>query len=278
VIPALALLLAAAPVQAGTPAQASAPAQAGPADNRSPGARFDDCVKKTDSDPAAAQQIAIAWAGTGGGTLAAQCLGLARSALNDWKGAADAFSAAADIAQKMNDRHASDLWVSAGNAALADGDTLRARDFLSKGIADPDLSGQLKGEALLDRARADVAANDLASARSDMNDALALVPGDPMAWLLSATLARRMGDGNRAADDIKEAMSRAPEQADIVYEAGNIAATNGDIAGARLQWSHAVNLDPNSGAGRSALAELKATGDDAAAAGASPQKPASGGR
>ena len=132
---------------------AAAPAPAGPPDQRSPQARFDECVKKSDSDPAAAAQIAIAWAGSGGGDPAAQCLGMARSALNDWKGAADAFTAAAEIADKTHDRRAANLWVSAGNAALAGGDTARAHTALSSAIADPALGEQMKGEALLDRAR-----------------------------------------------------------------------------------------------------------------------------
>lgn len=242
---------------------AAAPASAGPPDQRSPQARFDECVKKSDSDPAAAAQIAIAWAGSGGGAPAAQCLGLARSAMSDWKGAADAFTAAAEIAGKTHDRRAANLWVSAGNAALAGGDFARAHAALSTAIADPALGEQMKGEALLDRARANVAASDLPAARADMNDALALVPADPMAWLLSATLARRMGDGTRASADIKEAILRAPNEADVLYEAGNVAAADGDMDGARAQWARAAAADPQSDAAKSARAELAATGSDA---------------
>ncbi len=250
-IPALALLLAAAPVPAG------------PADTRSPQARYQECLKQSDSDPALATKTATEWAASGGGALAAHCLGIARSAVEDWKGAADAFTAAADIATKTHDRNAANYWVSAGNAALAAGDAGRARSALSNALADPALAQQMKGEAYLDRARAAVAAGDLPAARSDMNDALTLVPADPMAWLLSATLARRMGEKSRAANDIREAMLRAPNEANILYEAGNIAATNGDMDDARVQWSRAAAADPQSEAGKSAKAELSATGDTA---------------
>lgn len=248
---ALALLLAAAPTPAGPP------------DQRSPKARFDECVKTSDSDPAAAARIATAWAANGGGVPAAQCLGIARSAASDWKGAADAFSAAAEIADRTRDRRAANLWVSAGNAALAGGDGPRARAALSNAIANPALSDPMKGEALLDRARAGVAANDLGAARTDMNQALSLVPGDPMAWLLSATLARRMDDAPRAAADIKEAMLRAPNEPDILYEAGNIAAAAGNMDDARAQWSRAAAADPHSPAADAARAELAATGGPA---------------
>lgn len=257
-IPALVLLLAAAP------------APAGPPDQRTPRTRFEECVKKSDSDPAAATQIATAWAATGGGVPAAQCLGIARSAAEDWKGAADAFTAAAGIADRTRDPRAANLWVSAGNAALAGGDTAQARAALSNAIANPALSEVMKGEALLDRARAEVAANDLASARTDMNQALALVPDDPMGWLLSATLARRMNDGPRAAADIKEAMMRAPNEPDVLYEAGNVAAANGNMDDARAQWARAAAADPHSDAARAAQAELAATG------GAPPKAPTPG--
>jgi tetratricopeptide (TPR) repeat protein len=248
VIPVLALLLAAAP------------ASAGPPDTRNAKARFDECAKVSDTDPAAAAQMAASWAGAGGGVPAAQCLGIARSAAGDWRGAADAFSTAADLADKTHDRNAANLWVSAGDAALAGGDSARARAALSNAIANPTLSDEMKGEALIDRARAAVAAGDLPAARTDMNQAVALVPADPMAWLLSATLARRMNDGGRAASDIREASLRAPNDPDVLFEAGNIAAANGDMGGARAQWARAAVGDPRSDGAQAAKSELAATG------------------
>src|SRR3546814_5476597 len=59
---------------------------------------------------------------------------------------------------------------------------------LARGIPD----GLEKGEIYLDRARALVAMDKLAEARPDIDKALSEVPKDPLAWLLSATLARRM--------------------------------------------------------------------------------------
>ncbi len=234
---------------------------AGPADTRSSQTRYDDCVKLSDADPAAAQASAIAWAKSGGGVPAAQCLGIARAAAEDWKGAVDAFSTAADLAEKTHQSVlAANLWVSAGNAALAGGDPAKAREALTTAIASPDLSDPLKGEAYLDRARAAVAQDDNPSARIDLDQAEKLVAGDPMAWLLSATLARRMNDGTRAAADIQEAMLRAPNQSDILYEAGNIAASAGDMDQARSQWTRAVSAEPGSDAATRAKAELAQIG------------------
>ncbi|MFX5245339.1 hypothetical protein ABTD35_21420, partial [Acinetobacter baumannii] len=67
---------------------------------------------------------------------------------------------------------------------------------------------------------------------------------DPLAWLLSATLARRTGDLPRAKKDIGEALARSADDANVQLEAGNIAAAAGDEAGARKAWSEAARLAP----------------------------------
>ncbi|HET8613238.1 MAG TPA: hypothetical protein VFL92_10775 [Sphingomonas sp.] len=249
---------------------ASLLAAAGPADPRTPQARFDACVKESDSNPQGAEKMAAAWAGQGGGVLAAQCLGIARSAKGEWQGAVDAFTAGASLAEQTHDARASTLWTSAGNAALAAGDAAGARAAFDKAMAAPGFEGPVKGEALLDRARAEVALNDDASARADIDVALPLIQADPMAWLLSATLARRMGDMTRAAADIKEAALRAPDEAAVLYEAGNIAAAQGHIGDARAQWARAKAADPRSAAGQAAARELDDTGAQAGDAKRSP--------
>jgi hypothetical protein len=249
----LALLLAAAP-----------PPATGPADPRPAEDRYRSCIKQSDDDAAGAIAEAKAWAASGGGIPAGQCLGIAETAAGDWKAATDAFTAAAGIADQMNDPRAATLWVSAGDAALAGGDGTAARKAIDSALANVALAGEQRGEALLDRARADVVADDNPAARSDLDQALTLVPADPVAWLLSATLARRMGDGARAATDIKEAQGRAPNEPAILLEAGNIAALNGNPAEARVQWSHAQAADPNGEIGRSAAAKIAAIGGAAA--------------
>jgi tetratricopeptide (TPR) repeat protein len=243
---AFALLLAAA---------APLPAAALPAER----ARYDACVAKSDADAKAAIADAKAWAGSGGGVPAGQCLGIAQFAAGDDAAAADSFAATADLARQTGDARAPALWVSAGNAALAAGKPERARQLLGEAIASPALAGQMRGEAFLDRARADVALGTLPDARADMDEALKLVPADPMAWLLSATLARRMGDA-RSAADIHEADTRAPNEPAILYEAGNIAAAAGDMVRARESWARARAAGPDSDAGHAATAELARSG------------------
>jgi TolA-binding protein len=82
-----------------------------------------------------------------------------------------------------------------------------------------------------------------------------------------------MNDVPRAKADINEAMLRAPNQSDILYEAGNIAATDGDMATARAQWTRAVSAEPDSDAAKRARAELDQTGGAPAPTADKPKAP-----
>jgi Tfp pilus assembly protein PilF len=121
---------------------------------------------------------------------------------------------------------------------------MKARTAIDAALASGALSGLALGEARLDRARTLVAQGEVEGARDDLDRALADASDDPLAWLLSATLARRTGDLTRARRDIEEAIKRSPDDASVHLEAGNIAAASGDEAGAKTGWSKAVELAP----------------------------------
>jgi uncharacterized protein HemY len=89
-----------------------------------------------------------------------------------------------------------------------------------------------------------------------LDAALGLVPEDPLAWLLSAALARRMGDLGRAETDIAEAAKRAPDDASVALEAGNIAAMGGKVEAAKTAWLAAQRLQPNGPQGLAAARAL----------------------
>ncbi|MET0270991.1 MAG: tetratricopeptide repeat protein [Sphingomonas sp.] len=218
--------------------------------------RFAACAALVRADAAKAVAEAEAWRAGGGGMPARMCLGLAYVEQARFGPAAIAFEQAAREAEIQSDRRAAPLWVQAGNASLADGDAGKARGFLDRALAMSDLSSAQRGEAYLDRARAQVAAGNPEAARADLDQATALVPGDPMAWLLSATLARRQGDSTRAAKDVAEAARLAPNEAPILYEQGNIAALSGRMDEARAAWGRAAKADAASPAGRAAAMAL----------------------
>ena len=234
---------------------ANAPATSG-ATPIDAGARFEKCAALAKTDPAKAAAEADAWRVGGGGLPARMCLGLAYAQQERFGPASVAFEQAAREAEIQRDGRAATLWVQAGNAALADGDAGKARGFLDRALALPVMSSPMRGEAYLDHARAQVAVGYLDAARGDLDNALKLVPGDPMAWLLSATLARRQGDAPRAAKDIAEAARLAPDQAAIAYEQGNIAMLAGKADEAKAAWAQAVKADAESPAGQAAAMAL----------------------
>lgn len=182
-----------------------------------------------------------------------RCQGMAEAKAGRWAVAAAAFEEAARLA---GSRSAAPL-AQAGNAWLAAGDPTRAATALDAAlVASEGVSGFDRGELMLDRARAAVAAGDLPGARGVLDRAQAAVPGDPLVWLLSATLARRSADPARAAKDIAEALRIAPDDAAVQLEAGNIAAVAGDETRAKERWGESARLQPTGPSGLAAKAAL----------------------
>ncbi len=224
--------------------------------------RFDTCTRLIATDAAKALDDAAAWRLAGGGIAARQCEGLAYVALHRWAPATTVFESAARDADAHADGRATNLWVQAGNAALAGGDPARARTAFDAAIIRGQAGGADLGKLYLDRARARVATLDLPGGRADIDAALKLVPADPLAWLLSATLARAMNDLPRATTDIAQAAQRSPDDAQVALEAGNIAMASGADDAARSAWEAAIRnapASPAAGAAREALARLGKT-------------------
>jgi Tfp pilus assembly protein PilF len=117
----------------------------------------------------------------------------------------------------------------------------------------------------LDRARAGVALADLKGARSDIDQGLKLVAADPMAWYLSAALALREGNMARANSDIAKAVQLAPDDSNVLLQAGTIVGTGGDVAAAKAYYARAAKAGPDTEAGRAAKAALLAGAPEAKA-------------
>ena len=223
--------------------------------------RYKACLDLATSDPKAAENDAERFRLSGGGPRARQCLGLAYAQEEKWIDAATAFNAAARDADELKDPRASRYWAQAGNAWLAAGEPIKAHAALTTALTSGTLAGQDKGEALLDRSRALVAAGQPVAARTDIDAALDEAPNDPLAWLLSATLAQRAGDLPRAQGDIARALQRSPDDPSVQLEAGNIAALSGDESGAKAAWQTVIKLSPGSAqaaSARKALAQFDA--------------------
>lgn len=218
---------------------------------------FERCMDAALDDPEAGVKHAEAWRLASGGYLARQCLGFAYAQQERWAPALVAFEQAADEADIAGDPASAQLWAQAGNAALAGGNAAKALSLFDAALARGLTDGFEKGEVYLDRARAHVALNQLSEARPDIDKALDQVPKDPLAWLLSATLARRMDNLSLAQAHIAHAVALAKDDAPVALEEGNIAMLSGAEDVARLAWERAVRLGPNSPAGKAAAESLK---------------------
>ncbi len=218
--------------------------------------RFEACALLADSDPARAIDEASTWRIAGGGVLARQCEGLAYVTQKRWAPAAAAFEAAAREADVNADGRAAFLWVQAGNAALAGNEPAKAAAYFDGALARGQLTGEALGEVHLDRARARAAQGDLKGARADLDLVAKHVPADPLGWLLSATLARKMNDLPRAQTDIEQAATRSPDDASVALEAGNIAVLSGRDDAARTAWEAAIKLAPDSPSAKAATESL----------------------
>ena len=258
------------PILLALAAPAAAPARIAPG---SPEARFISCANDVKTNPKTALDSAQAWIEKGGGTSARQCFALALAGLERWSDAGAAFDEAAAEAERTRDSRQGELRAAAGNAWLAAGEPAKARAAFDAAITAGLPSPAAEGEARLDRARAEVAVEDLAAARADIDKAIELLPQEGTGWYLSAALAVKERNLTRAHLDIARAVTLSPNDAGFLLEAGNIAGLSGEVDAAKRLFDRAAHADPDSDAGKAAAAALAANGGlDPAPAPAAPPK------
>ncbi len=220
-------------------------------------AKFQACLDQAVEAPDKGVAFAQQWRIDGGSFYARNCMGFAYARAERWAPAIVAFEQGADEAERNGEMVQSGrLWAQAGNAALAGGDAAKARDDFDAALARGLPDGLEKGEVHLDRARALVALNDVKGARSSLDAALDQVPRDPLAWLLSATLARRSGEMKLAQAHIARAVQLSPDDASVALEEGNIAILTDHEDVARSAWQRAVKLAAEAPAGKAAADNL----------------------
>ena len=221
---------------------------------------LDTCLKLAASDPARARTLADEWISR---TIGAQraagshCLGIATANSGDWPAAAAAFLAARGGADEP--RFRARMSALAGSALLAQGEPDAALAALDVGQVDAAGDAELSGALQLDRASALVSLGRETDAAAALSEARAAVPQDAQAWLLSATLSRRMGDMTGAQTFIEQAAALDPRDPAVGLEAGVIAALDGRDEAARKSFESVVAASPESEQGVAAkryLAQL----------------------
>jgi tetratricopeptide (TPR) repeat protein len=173
-----------------------------------------------------------------GGVAGATCRAIAASAAGDSATSAAEFEAAAGALSIGPERDRA--LAAAGNMYLAAGQPGKAALALDRALAGSGLRAEQRGEALLDRARASEATGDLKGARLRVGQAQETISQDPFLWYFSTALAIREGDAKTAVDHAKRALTLAPDEPLLLFEAGHAARLAGDTAGARTYWQRTV--------------------------------------
>ena len=187
------------------------------------------------------------------------CRALQAQKTGDDAGAAQAFEEAARASSEKDPRTAR-MWAAAGNLWIAARQPGKAALDLDNALALPGLEAEQRGEALLDRARAAEAQDDLKTARAKATEASATISDDPFYWYFSAALAIREGDRVTAQSAIDKALTLAPSDPTVLFEAGHVADFVGDDEKARAYWMRAAASDPNGEIGKAAAKAVEMLG------------------
>jgi tetratricopeptide (TPR) repeat protein len=231
--------------------------------------RLGECMTEARADPAAGLKTAQGWQAAASGAAraeAALCLATSLSLLDRTSEAEAAYLAARDLTPPGDLRQRALLAAMAGEEALKAGAFERAEAAFgnahaeAKGAAMVALAGEIaahRSRALVGLGQLDAAAALLAEARRDRADY-------PLAWLLSATLARRQGKLAEAQMQIETAARLDPADPAIGVEAGVIAMLGGRETAARRSWQSAITAAPGSAAAKAAQSYLDQLGPEAA--------------
>jgi tetratricopeptide (TPR) repeat protein len=228
------------------------------------------CRDTATASPDQGVSTALDWLGTANGPEKAQahlCLGYAYTQQQAWGLAEQAFLAGRDEATD-NVLTRARLGTMAANAALADGGAVRALAELDRAQADAATAknAAMTGAVATDRARTLVALKRNDDAAAALAQARQATPDDETAWLLSATLSRRMGQLAQAQSQIEMAAKLGPLDPEVGLEAGVIAVLSGHEDAARKSWQSVLTANGQSDAGQQAAAYLQQLGPAGSAA------------
>jgi len=187
------------------------------------------------------------------------CHALDSEKAGDNAAAAQGFEEAAK-ASPENDPKTARMWAAAGNLWIAAEQPGKAAFDLDKALGMKGLEAEQRGEALLDRARAAEAQDDLVTARAKANEAAQTISDDPFYWYFSAALAIREKDTTTAQMAINKALALAPSDPTVLFEAGHVADLAGDDDKARSYWMRAAGNDPNGAIGKAAAKAVEMLG------------------
>ncbi len=223
--------------------------------------RLGPCLARADADPEAARREAsdrLAAKEDLGRADVLHCLGYALGLQQRWDQSSDMFRAARDATPEADILNQALRGALAGGALLSKGDMAGALALLDPAHEAALVAGNdpLAGQIALDRSLALVALGRAEEAAGALVEARTKMPDSTQAWLLSATLSRRMGDLDTARGQIERAALLGPTDPDIGLEAGVIAVLAGRDEAARKSWRSVLTTAPGTEQARTAQAYL----------------------
>ncbi len=183
------------------------------------------------------------------------CRAVAAQGEGKFAESATRFEAAAGLA-KPGDPAADRMLAAAGNMWIAAGQPGKAALAIDRALAGTGLLADQRGLALLDRARAAEAQNDLKTARAKVTEAAKTIGEDPFLWYFSAALAIRESDIPAAKVAINRALTMIPNDPSALFEAGHVYQAAGEESRAREYWARAIAADPSGPSGQAAKRAL----------------------
>lgn len=235
---------------------------AGAVPESQPEARLADCIRQARTDLASAIVTADEWLKDLKGVERVgplECFGIIYTRQMQWEDAEQSFLEARDALLPEERNRRARLGAMAGNAALADDRPGAALAALDQAVADARQAGEANaaGDIEVDRARALVALERPADAEKALEAARRDSSGNADAWLLSATLARRLDKLKDAQFYIETAAALRPVDVEIGLEAGLIAVLAGRDDAARKSWQSVVKAAPDSAAAKTAQSYIE---------------------
>lgn len=217
--------------------------------------RYTSCMAMARSDPAAGENEAITWFGSGGGPAAEHCRSVALIGLGRYAEAGALLEKLAGEIPQTETATIADLFGQAAQAWLLEGSYDRAIADLNQSIqrAPDDV------EFVIDRALALASSGQYWEAIDDLNNAAEMAPGRTDILVLRGTAYRFVDAPELALEDILSVLETEPQNPDALFERGMLYALAGEIESARADWQQVVTVAPGSATAEAAKANLEAT-------------------
>ena len=211
------------------------------------------CMTMVQAQPQTAFEQAEVWAAQGGGQAARHCAAVALIALGRLFEAAQRLELlAAEMPANAIEPRAR-IYGQAGQAGLTTGEGTKAAPACSAALTLTPADVEL----MIDRSLARATEGQYWEAIDDLNRAHDLAPTRADILVLRASAYRTLEATDLAADDLERALALDPGNPDGLLERGILRRLDGDVAGARADWTRVLETAGDSPAAQAARANLE---------------------